>query len=271
MKRVLSVLFAMLLCFALLTACTQPENSDMTETPDMTEATDTQVFESVEAFLEAYPEVEAEAQQSVDEGMKVDLEARGNKLAYIYSAPAFDEIFAMGDGTEELVQEVFDELFAGFVPTLAQALIEMQESIPSMEAIIIEVEATDGQVVYSKEIYPEDVNNGGEVMDLEELEDGMTLEQYAELLGGSGALDNEAFAIDIEADGNNLVYVYTLKEQVEVNDEMVQEVETGFAEMEETVSEMYDMIKSGVPELEAIRYEYKNADGTHITDYTFTK
>ena len=265
MKRLLSVLLAIIMCFALMTACTQPENSDVTETPDE------QAFESVEAFLEAFPEIEAEAKESLGDEMNVDLEARGNKLAYVYTAPAFDEIFSMGDGTVGAVEEIFDELFAGFVPTLANALIEMQESIPSMEAIIIEVKTSDGQAVYSKEIYPEDVNAEGEVLDLEALEDGMTLEQYAEMLGGSGALDNEAFFVDIKAQDNKLIYVYTLKEQIEVDDSVVADVQAGFAEMEETVSEMYDMIKAGVPELEAICYEYKNADGAHITDYTFTK
>ncbi len=297
MKKILAVILAGMFTLAALVSCTAPAQEDIvadntnetTVDPqiegeeavlpeaeeDITEdgtqegTAMTESFASVAEFLEAYPTIGDTLKEAFGGEMDIELEARGNKLVYLFSTDIFDE-FAQQN--PEAINEISTEVFGNLAPTLGQALLSMQKSIPSLEALIIELRDSQGKVVYNDEITPDDVEvEEGADINYEEFAEGMTVADYAAVLSQTEVYSDETFVVTIEARGNNLAYIYTLKEQLDVTNEFITSLDESYSYAEETLSPVYVALKAAMPDLEYVIYEYVNADGSVIAAYEYAE
>ncbi len=302
MKKIFAILLSCMLVLTALTACTAPveeeiiiddtneavepqiegeeaqlpaneeneENEDEVAEDEALDGTaETESFASVAEFLNAFPTIGDTLKEAFGGEMDIDLEARDNMLAYVFSTDIFDEL-AQQD--PEGIESIYAEVFGNLAPALGQSLAGMKASIPSLEGLVIELRDSKGNVVYNDAITAEDiVAEEGADVNYEEFTDGISVGEYAELLSQQEVYSDETFVVTIEARGNDLVYIYTLKEQIDVTEEFLAALDESYSDAEETLSPVYIGLKSAMPDLENVIYEYVNADGEVFAAYQYAE
>ncbi|MBP3579867.1 MAG: hypothetical protein J6K12_01325 [Clostridia bacterium] len=236
------------------------------EEPVVSDEPEGEYYESVEAFLQAYPNLASDVQESLGDIMDVTVEARDNSLVYIFTTEMLDDVA----DDSNMIQQTFDNMFGQLASSFGQAVVELQTYVPTLENITIEVRNTSNKVIYTKVSTAEDAESfvEGEDVELSEFADSeMSIADYVELFDGQAIYSDETFNATLEARDNDLVYVYKFNYQIEVTDELLEAMNASMESLEESAKTAAEAIKGVVTEIDNIVYEYVNFDGSVIVSY----
>ena len=236
------------------------------EEPVVSDEPEGEYYESVEAFLQAYPNLASDVQESLGDIMDVTVEARDNSLVYIFTTEMLDDV----TDDSNMIQQTFDNMFGQLASSFGQAVVELQTYVPTLENITIEVRNTSNKVIYTKVSTAEDAESfvEGEDVELSEFADSeMSIADYVELFDGQAIYSDETFNATLEARDNDLVYVYKFNYQIEVTDELLEAMNASMESLEESAKTAAEAIKGVVTEIDNIVYEYVNFDGSVIVSY----
>ncbi len=149
MKKILSVIFIILLCLSFAACGDTTTEVEVTATP--TDKAETATPEPIEESmtLESYidsikSEFDEMAASFQEQGLTFRVEAEENSLVYIYQ---YLQDFEDLDALKPALEQSLDSMSSTFTSALAQ----VKAVVPSTESIIIKYLAKDGTLICSKE------------------------------------------------------------------------------------------------------------------------
>ena len=228
------------------------------------------MFASVQEYLDAQKDqVDAVIEQNKNSGMSMEVKADGDTLIYRY---VYDETVTV----TQYVIDSFDSSLDLYKSQFESILDEMEKYIDAKNpAVQLLYENPDGSLVYSCLFTSDGVKTTpGTIVEGESEKMFATVQDYVaaqqDLIDeAKSSLEGSGMVMDIQADGDTLIYRYTYEMVVEATEELAAEFEANLsmyqAQFDAVIEQLVDV------ENPTVRLIYEDSEGTVLYTHTFTK